>query len=123
MNPKVMNFYTTVWFFSVVICMILEGSYLGSYQGSVLDDLMLFQRYNPWGLITLYLPNINFFRGIYRLLAWDYSFYSGGYAIIRYFWMAVLMPGMAWGFYQVMLPIGASLLSVLKQLIPGINIG
>jgi hypothetical protein len=52
--------------------------------------------------------NLNFFNGILRLLTWDYSFYYGGYSIIRYFWMATLSAGAVWG-------IGSTLASVFAN--------
>lgn len=118
MTPKMMSFYTTVWFLSVLICMVLEGSYLGTYHNSILDDLMLFTWQNVFGLFSIPILNIYFFRGLYRILIWDYSFYQGGYTILRYTWACILTPGAAWGIGSVLAPVAASLLSAFKGLIP-----
>ena len=118
MTPKLLSFYTTAWFLSVCICMILEGSYLGTYHNSILDDLALFSWQNVWGLFSVPIINLGFFRGIYRILLWDYSFYQGSYTFVRYFWTAVLSPGAVWGIGSVLAPVVASLLSSIKGLIP-----
>ena len=47
-----------------------------------------------------------------RILIWDYSFYEGGYTIIRYFWLATLTPGAVWGIGQVFAPVFANLLRI-----------
>jgi len=41
--------------------------------------------------------NIYFFSGVLRLLTWDYSFYYGGFEIMRWVSMAIFSPGLAWG--------------------------
>lgn len=97
MSTKFMNFLAMAWFVSMLICLILEGSYLGTNQNSVINDLIPITVLNIGGVVPIPAFNINFFRGVIRLLLWDYSFYEGGYAVVRYFWMAILSPGAAWG--------------------------
>ncbi len=87
-----LSFYTTVWFLSTVICLILEGSSLGTNEQSVIRELSLFTTLKIGGLITIPAPNLLFFHGIYRVLTWDYSFYSGSFMYVKYFWMVVLDP-------------------------------
>lgn len=112
MTPKLMSFYTTVWFLSACICMILEGSYLGTYQNSAMNDLMQFSA-GVWWIVPYFIPSVNFFRGIYRLLIWDYSFYQGGYTFLRYFWAIILTPGAVWGIGTAIAPILATLLGYI----------
>lgn len=96
-SPKLMSFFTMSWFLSVLICLILEGSYLGTTENNLINDLIPITTLKIGGLIPIPAFNIHFFEGIIRLLLWDYSFYEGSYEIFRYFWMAVLSPGAAWG--------------------------
>ncbi len=103
-----MNFLAMSWFISVMICVILEGSYIDSRQGSILNELIPLTTLNVGGMITLPALNLNFFQGFIRLLLWDYSFYDGGYAIIRYFWMAILSPGAGWAIVQSFIWVYAS---------------
>lgn len=113
-----MNFYTTVWFFSVCICLILEGSQLGTYQQAMLNDLSVFTWWNIYGIFSVPMLNLYFFRGVYRLIIWDYSFYQGGYSFLRYFWAITLSPGMVWGIYQLFAPIASGVLSAIRGLLP-----
>lgn len=111
MTTKIMSFLTMTWFLSTVICIILEGTYLGAHDTrTVIDDLSLFTTLKIGGLVPIPAPNIYFFRGVFRLLTWDYSFYEGGYAIIRYFWMVTLSPGIIWAIGSTFAPVFANFL-------------
>lgn len=110
MSTKFMSFLTMTWFLSVVICLAIEGSYLGTAENSIINDLALFHWLNIGGLVSIPAPNLFFFRGLLRILIWDYSFYSGGYAILKYFWMVTLSPGAVWGIGSTFGPVFANLL-------------
>ena len=107
-----MNFLAMTWFLSVLICLVIKGSYLGATENTVINDLSVLTTLNIGGLITIPAPNIFFFRGVLRLLTWDYSFYEGGYSIIRYFWMVTLSPGAVWGIGSVFAPVFANMLRI-----------
>jgi hypothetical protein len=100
MSNKAMNFMAMSWFISVLICIVLEGSYIDSRQSSVLNQLIPITTLNIGGMVTLPALNLNFFQGFTRLLLWDYSFYYGGYSYIRWFWMVCLSPGAGWAIVQ-----------------------
>ena len=97
MNPKALQFLCFCWFVSTFICLILEGSYFGSSQSSVIQSLSVLTTFNIGNLLSVPVFNINFVQGIVRILLWDYSFYSGGWVIFRWFWTVVLDPGIVWG--------------------------
>lgn len=95
-----MNFMTLSWFISVLICCILEGSYMGAHSSTnILNQLIPITTYNIGG-ISILCFNFEFFIGLKRVLLWDYSFYYGGYEIIRWFWIAVTVPAVAWGIWS-----------------------
>jgi hypothetical protein len=100
MSNKTFNFLAMCWFISVMICLSLEGSYLGQDQNNILNQLIPITTINIGTMITLPALNLQFFQGFIRLLTWDYSFYPGAYAYIRYFWMAILSPGAGWAMIQ-----------------------
>lgn len=102
------------WFFSILICLIIEGSYFGSYENTIINDLSLFTTLKVGGLVPIPAFNIYFFRGVYRILLWDYSFYSGGFVIFRYFWMVTLSPGAIWGVSQVFAPVFANFMRIFR---------
>jgi len=94
--------------------MVLEGSYFTSAENSVINDLTVFTTLKVGGLVPIPSFNIYFFRGIYRILIFDYSFYQGGFVILRYFWMTVLSAGAVWGFAQVFAPVFANMLRIFR---------
>ena len=114
MSTKYINFIAMSWFISILICMVIEGVYFSAQETSIFNDLRLFTSIKVGGLVPIPAFNIYFFRGIYRLLVWDYSFYSGGYAVIRYFWMVVLSTGAVWGIGQTFAPVFANLLRIFR---------
>ena len=97
MNPKHLNFLAMCWFISTIICLVLEGSWMGTGSTSIINELSVIKVYNLGGILPVPLFNIYFFHGLARLLLWDYSFYQGGWEIIKWFWIASLDPGAIWG--------------------------
>jgi len=94
--------------------MVLDGAYFSSAENSVINDLSILTTLKVGGLVPIPAFNINFFRGIYRILVFDYSFYEGGFTIVRYFWMTMLSAGAVWGIAQVFAPVFANLLRLFR---------
>lgn len=114
MSPRYIQFFAMSWFISIVICMVLEGSYFSSAENSVINDLTVFTTIKVGGLVPIPAFNLYFFRGLFRILVFDYSFYEGGFAILRYFWMAALSGGVIWGVAQVFAPVFANLVRIFR---------
>ena len=96
------------WFVSILICLVIEGSSFGAEETSIIRDLSFLGEGIKVGDLSIPTFNLNFFNGIYRILTWDYSFYYGGYSIIRYFWMATLSTGALWGIGSTLAPLFAN---------------
>jgi len=94
--------------------MILEGSYFSSAENSVINDLSIITTLKIGGLVPIPAFNLYFFRGIYRIFVFDYSFYEGGFAILRYFWVTSLNGGVVWGIAQVFAPVFANLVRIFR---------
>lgn len=114
MSTKFFNFLCMAWFISMLICLILEGSGVGTAQNRVINDLTLFTSIKVGGLVPIPAFNLYFFRGVFRLLTWDYSWYTDGWQYVRYFWMAILSPGAVWGISQVFAPVFANFLRIFR---------
>lgn len=123
MTPKFLSFLSFTWFTSTLICIILEGTYFataatgiagGSIPGSgtVINDLAAIQQLSVGGLIGIPAALITFARGLFRLLIWDYSFYTGGFEIIRWFFMATFSGAAVWGIMSVFAPVFANFLRI-----------
>ncbi len=114
MSPKYIQFFGFCWLASMLICMVLEGTYFSSYEQSVLNDLIGLQALKVGGIVAIPAWIVTFVRGLIRLLVFDYSFYTGGFAILRYFWIATLSIGAVWGLGQTFAPVFANLLRLFR---------
>ena len=120
MSTKFISFLAMVWFLSTLICLIMEGSYFGQSHASIIKDLSIFTTVPIIGTFSVPVININFFTmGMPKLLLWDYSFYTGGWQIIRWFWVVTLSPGAVWGIIQAFIWLYGQATSLFR-LIPGV---
>ena len=121
MTPKFMSFLGFVWFTSTMICLILEGIYFGTAavgvngrilpgESTIISDLASIQQLQVAGMIGIPAALITFARGLFRLLIWDYSFYTGGFEVVRWFMMATFSGAAVWGIMSVFAPVFANLL-------------
>ncbi len=71
------HFASFVWVGSTVICMVLEGTYIGSHESrTIINEVSVFFTMNVGDILTLPGILLTFFHGIMRIFIWDYSFYS-----------------------------------------------
>jgi hypothetical protein len=105
---------TFVFFIGTLCCLVIEGTYFGAQELSIVNALT---GYNiaqvsgagiwaipklAWGFMTTGLPKIMF---------WDYNFFQGGYWIFRLFLIMTLSVGIVWGVIQTFLPVAQGILS------------
>ncbi len=83
------SFIAVMWFGSTLICLILEGSYFTTSQNTIASDLAILSTLNAGNLLAVPNASMTFFRGLVRMFLFDYSFYSGGYVVIRFFWVLI----------------------------------
>lgn len=100
MSGKYLNFFLFSWFVSTFICLALEGTYWGNTQNSIISNLSVIQTIQTGGIFSIGGATVNFFQGLMRILLWDYSFYQGGWQVLRWFWLVTLTPGVVWGIIQ-----------------------
>lgn len=105
-----LSFLAFVWFTSTLICLVIEGGDFtlsatgvgGSViagPGTIINDLASIASLSINNLVGIPMALLSFARGLFRMLIWDYSFYSGNYVIIRWFWMATLSSAAVWGIF------------------------
>lgn len=108
MTTKHISFLAFVWFTSTLICLSLEGSYFTftatsvagatiAGPGTIINDLSVIQQLSVGNMIGIPAAMLTFTRGLFRLLIWDYSFYTGGFELLRWFWMALFSTAAVWG--------------------------
>jgi len=112
LGGKMLSFLIFAWVSSTVICLIVEGSWIGSAENTVINDLAAFTTLKIGGLATLPVPNLHFFRGIFRILLWDYSFYTGDFALFRYLWLGVFGGTAVYCFIRDFAPVIANFLRI-----------
>ncbi len=113
MNPKVMSFWTMSWFISVLICLVMQGTYWGTGQVDTMWNLSLFTKFDTlW--FSIPVMNTAFLDTIWKIVSWDYSFYTGPYELLRYAWMVILTPGAVWGFYTALQFLIGQVISLFK---------
>lgn len=114
LDTKLMSFTTFTYFASVLICVIMEGTYFGSDEQSIINGLSMFTTYPIpiFGDVPVF--DVNFLQSLGRILTWDYSFYSGSYEILRWFWMMVLSVGPVWGIIQFFVNLIPSIIAIFR---------
>jgi hypothetical protein len=112
MTTKAMNFYTTVWLLSVVICLVIDGSWLNAHnENSIINSLTTMNVLNIGDLVGIGSFLVNFFQGIVRILLWDYTnIYYGGFIVLRYVWLVIFTPAAVWGIGTMFITIFANFL-------------
>jgi hypothetical protein len=84
---------------------ILEGTYFGAHGSTnIINQLIPITTYSIGGIDFLCF-NFQFFTGLKRVLLWDYSFYTGGFQILRWLWLTIFTPPVAWGIWSATAPI------------------
>lgn len=111
-GSKMFSFLSFVWMMSTLICLFIEGSWVGSNEQTVINDLSAFTTLNIGGLVPIPAPNLYFFRGVSRVLLWDYSFYTGDFEVIRLIWLAIFTGAVGWGLLEKFAPVFANFLRI-----------
>jgi len=115
MDHKLLSFLTFCWFCCTYICVIMEGSYYGgtNFNSTLLNQLSVYTYFSVGG-IPIIVFNTDFFIGMMRLLLWDYSFFTGGFVIIRVLCILIFTPGVIWGIGQIVMYLWATIISLFK---------
>ena len=111
-GSKMFSYMAFVWILSTMICLVIEGSWFGGSERTVINDLSAITSINIGGLVPIPAPSLFFFRGVFRMLLWDYSFYTGMFEIVRWIWMIVFTGGAVWGVMEKFAPVFANFLRI-----------
>lgn len=109
MHPKLVIFFAFSFVVGTLLCLFIEGSYLGAQELTVMNALTGMSVLEISGSGAWLVPKLfaGFFTvGIPRLLMWDYSFLSsaeGG--LFKWVVLFPLTVGFVWGLAQVFIPV------------------
>ena len=114
MNPKLIMFVSFVFLIGTLSCLIIEGTYFGTSELDVVNSLTGYNTVQISGAGVWTIPKLAWgflIEGLPKLLLWDFSFFQGGYFIIRLILIMTLSVGLVWGVVQTFLPVAQGVLS------------
>jgi len=92
-----MMFCYFAFVFGHIVCLMLEGTWLGESESSILESLVGFKVTSLGGWEIPKMIGGFFWNGIPMLVSWDYSFLHGTYAIYRFTVLASISVGVIFG--------------------------
>jgi hypothetical protein len=93
-------FLASVLLIGNLLCLIIDGSWLGSTDATVMGYLTGGITLNSASWTAIFtIPFAFFTHGFPRLISWDFSFFSGGLGIIRWF-LFIISIGAIWAVAQ-----------------------
>jgi hypothetical protein len=114
LDNKLLAFSAFCWISSTLICIVLEGSYMGADENSIINGLSVVRIYTLPIIGDIPVLNTDFIGSLARILTWDYSFYTGSWAFLRIFWVILLTPGPIWGLIQFFINLMPSIISIFR---------
>lgn len=114
LTTKQIMFIGFVFFIGTLCCLIIEGTYFGEAEMGVLNALTGYNVIEVSGAGIWAIPKLGWgfmIHGLPKLIMWDYSFFQGGYAIIRILLMATLSLGVVWGVTMAFIGVAQGILS------------
>ena len=98
MSPKLIMFCYFSFILGHILCLMLEGEWLGGSEESIVESLIGFKitSFSGWEIPK---AAVGFFTvGIPNLIMWNYSFLEGPLAIFRISLLFAISVGVVWGF-------------------------
>ena len=100
-SPKLIMFCSFLLVVGLLVSHIMAGTFFGDRETTLFNTLTVIRSYNIAGLFTIPWLNIDFFLvGIPRLINWDFAFFGGEAAILKYFFYVIAI-GLVWGIFPV----------------------
>lgn len=113
LGSKTMMGIMFIFFLLTGLGLIMEGTWLGSREETMLKELTGYTTFNlSWYSFPLVLPGF-IANGLPKLLSWDYAFLSGtSWGMwVRLLLSCTITIGIVWTFLQITLPIIGNLVS------------
>jgi len=105
MHPKLVIFFAFSFVTATLLCLFIEGSYIGVEEMTVMNALTGMSLLEVSGSGAWVVPKLiaSFFTvGVPRLLLWDYSFLDGAEGgLFKWIVLLPLTVGFVWGLAQV----------------------
>ncbi len=106
MRPQHMAFLGLLLFVGTILSLLLMGSWFGASDVTAINSLSVFTDANFFGYFSIPVPNLSFVSvGLVKLVSFDYSFFGGTSAMIKWAIIYILGPATLWGILVSVLPI------------------
>lgn len=97
---KYIGFIIFVWVTGSILGGILEYAQLGGAEEAVINPLMSWQEYTSeedWGILKLvaFLPT--FFRSVFDMLLFNFSFLTGSWVLVKWILLAPIIGTVVYG--------------------------
>jgi len=100
MSPKLLMFVYFIFITGHLLCLTLEGAWLGDEDVDILESLVGYNttELSMTGLMAIPHVLLGFFKtGIPTLITWDYSFLYGDFVLLRLTLLGAISVGVVWG--------------------------
>lgn len=84
MRPFMLGFFVFILILGNMLCLMADGDWLGAEDESEMAALTGHE-IDESGGIPIITPVVNFASAFWHVVSWDFSFFSGGLQIIRWF--------------------------------------
>jgi hypothetical protein len=106
MTPKFIAYLAWVWVISTIMCLVIQGTFFSTTETNIINQLVGYNSLELGGLWGIPRLGIGFLTtGFPKLIAWDYSFLTGSYTIIRIIMIAVFSTAAVWGLISIFVSI------------------
>jgi len=95
-----------------MVCLFLEGGNLfGQGDIDIINSLVGYNVIDAEGIGIATMATGFFLHGLPKLILWDYSFFTGGWVIIRIVLICTLSLGILWGVIATFLTLASSIVT------------
>ena len=102
MSAKLMMAFSMLFVICTMLCLFIEGSWVGDRELDVLNALTGYSAIEAGGMSVIQMGVGFFTTGLPKMIMWDYSFFEGGWGIVRIFFMPLSI-GVIWGVFTVLI--------------------
>jgi hypothetical protein len=118
MSAKMIMFIVFIFVSGTMLSLIIEGTYLGSGdEWDVMQSLTGYSSVNVAGAGGIAIPKVGvgfIMTGIPKILTWDYSFLTGGWAIIKWFILYPISAGIVYAMGLLIYNIATGILGAIR---------
>lgn len=115
MSAKLMMALAMLFVICTMTCLFIEGSWVDDQEIDIINSLTGYTIMEAGGMSVIQLGWGFFTKGLPKMIMWDYSFFSGGWGIVRIFLMPISI-GIIWGVFTVVITAVQGLVSGILKL-------